>query len=240
MFGWLKQGAANPTKSAGKKPATTVKPAPRPKSAASPKQEVRIFVSTRTPMKARAPVGEAPRRAEARQCADLVRWRHERRGCARHLDRARAEASPHLRRPHERRLHRQLLLLGARVRPSDEPPSARPHARAVGVVVRPCDWKSTDRRGSKLLPRDGRAVSGWRSADDAFVDVTQGIRTVVAAVRREMKAPRGASHRQVRRQTFVAAQEVAPQNAKGASDASQAIHASRSPVTPTGLSFSRS
>lgn len=63
---------------------------------------------------------------------------------------------------------------------------ARGTMRVVAVVVRPCDWKETRAARFKLLPRDGRAVTRWRSADEAFLDVAAGIRGVVKAVRREM------------------------------------------------------
>ncbi|WP_246685088.1 toll/interleukin-1 receptor domain-containing protein [Methylobacterium sp. WL69] len=56
----------------------------------------------------------------------------------------------------------------------------------VAVVVRPCDWKSTSAAGFKLLPEDGREVTRWRSADDAYLNVAQGIRRVVATVRKEL------------------------------------------------------
>lgn len=66
---------------------------------------------------------------------------------------------------------------------------ARGTMRVVAVVLRPCDWKSTQAAGFKLLPEDGREVTRWRSADDAFLNVAQGIRRVVATVRKEMAAP---------------------------------------------------
>ncbi|CAO4145511.1 hypothetical protein LPLAFNJD_LOCUS1959 [Methylorubrum aminovorans] len=65
---------------------------------------------------------------------------------------------------------------------------ARGTMRVVAVVVRPCDWKSTPAAGFKLLPEDGKEVTRWRSADDAFLNVAQGIRRVVAAVRKDMAA----------------------------------------------------
>ncbi|WP_437871811.1 TIR domain-containing protein [Methylorubrum extorquens] len=58
--------------------------------------------------------------------------------------------------------------------------------RVVAVVLRPCDWKSTTAAGFKLLPEDGKEVTRWRSADDAFLNVAQGIRRVVADVRKGM------------------------------------------------------
>ncbi|ABY30319.1 toll/interleukin-1 receptor domain-containing protein [Methylorubrum extorquens] len=60
--------------------------------------------------------------------------------------------------------------------------------RVVAVVLRPCDWKSTTAAGFKLLPEDGKEVTRWRSADDAFLNVAQGIRRVVADVRKTMAA----------------------------------------------------
>ncbi|CAA2159003.1 hypothetical protein MBRA_04244 [Methylobacterium brachiatum] len=65
---------------------------------------------------------------------------------------------------------------------------ARGAMRVVAVVVRPCDWKSTPAAGFKLLPEDGRDVTRWRSADEAYLNVAQGIRRVVAAVRKDMAA----------------------------------------------------
>lgn len=58
--------------------------------------------------------------------------------------------------------------------------------QVVAVVVRPCDWKSTSAAGFKLLPEDGKEVTRWRSADDAYLNVAQGIRRVVAAVRKDL------------------------------------------------------
>jgi len=63
---------------------------------------------------------------------------------------------------------------------------ARGTMRVAAVVVRPCDWKATRAAGFKLLPKDGRAVTRWRSADDAFLNVVEGIRGVVKAIRKDM------------------------------------------------------
>lgn len=65
---------------------------------------------------------------------------------------------------------------------------ARGLMRVVAVVVRPCDWKETRAAGFKLLPKDGRAVTSWRPADGAYLDIVRGIRGVVNTVRREMTA----------------------------------------------------
>jgi len=65
---------------------------------------------------------------------------------------------------------------------------ARGTLQVVAVVLRPCDWKSTPAAGFKLLPEDGKEVTRWRSADDAFLNVAQGIRRVVASVRKSLLA----------------------------------------------------
>jgi hypothetical protein len=69
---------------------------------------------------------------------------------------------------------------------------AKGSMRVVAAVVRPCDWKSTRAAGFKLLPRDGRPVTRWRSADEAFLDIAEGIKGVIGTLRREMSPPRPA------------------------------------------------
>lgn len=65
---------------------------------------------------------------------------------------------------------------------------ARDLMRVVVVVLRHCDWKATGASELKVLPRDGRPVSSWRTTDEAFNDVTQGIRGAVRAVRASLGA----------------------------------------------------
>lgn len=55
--------------------------------------------------------------------------------------------------------------------------------RVVVVIVRPCAWKDTGASELKVLPRDGRTVSDWRSMDHAFANVAEGIKGAVKAVR---------------------------------------------------------
>jgi hypothetical protein len=63
---------------------------------------------------------------------------------------------------------------------------ARGTIRIVAAVVRPCDWKASRAAGFKLLPRDGRPVTRWRSADEAYLNIAEGIRGVVTTLRREL------------------------------------------------------
>lgn len=60
---------------------------------------------------------------------------------------------------------------------------AKGSLRVVVVVVRPCAWKDTGASELKVLPRDGRTVSDWRSMDHAFANVADGIKGAVKAVR---------------------------------------------------------
>ena len=61
---------------------------------------------------------------------------------------------------------------------------ARGTMRVVAVVVRPCAWLCTRAANFKVLPADGRPVTKWRSADDAYLDAAQGISGVVKTLRK--------------------------------------------------------
>ena len=63
--------------------------------------------------------------------------------------------------------------------------------RVIALVLRPCDWKPSRAGRFKLLPQDARPVTNWRSADEAFLNVTEGIRAVVQTLRKELQANEG-------------------------------------------------
>ncbi|MGK3960537.1 FxSxx-COOH system tetratricopeptide repeat protein [Sorangium sp. So ce1667] len=52
-------------------------------------------------------------------------------------------------------------------------------ARVIPVLVRDCDWKTARFGRLKSLPSDGRPVTSWPNADEAWTDVARGIRTAV-------------------------------------------------------------
>lgn len=66
---------------------------------------------------------------------------------------------------------------------------ARGTMRVVAVVVRSCDWRSTRVARFKLLPKDGKPVTKWRSSDDAFLNVAEGLRGVVKALKKQAASP---------------------------------------------------
>jgi WD40 repeat protein len=55
-------------------------------------------------------------------------------------------------------------------------------ARVIPVIVRPVYWQGEPLGKLQALPTDGKPVMSalWQSIDEAFFDVTQGLRTVVA------------------------------------------------------------
>lgn len=52
-------------------------------------------------------------------------------------------------------------------------------ARAIAVILRPCEWKQTELSQYLATPTDGRAITRWPDRDEAFLDVTQSIRRVI-------------------------------------------------------------
>ncbi|GMG95096.1 toll/interleukin-1 receptor domain-containing protein [Cupriavidus metallidurans] len=59
-------------------------------------------------------------------------------------------------------------------------------AIVVPLIVRPCDWHSAPFGRLKALPQDGKPISKWPSHDDAFVDIVQSLRQLVAPRRESL------------------------------------------------------
>lgn len=97
---------------------------------------------------------------------------------------------------------------------------ARGSMRVVVVIVRPCAWKDTGASDLKVLPRDGKAVSDWRSMDHAFANVAEGIKGAVKAVRASL--PEGVPTRPAKatRSAAAHAPKKRPAPAKGGRKAS--------------------
>jgi hypothetical protein len=56
-------------------------------------------------------------------------------------------------------------------------------ARVIPVIVRPCEWKETSVQRLQALPKEGKAVTQWPNLDEAFLDITQGIRRAIGHLR---------------------------------------------------------
>ena len=52
-------------------------------------------------------------------------------------------------------------------------------AKVVPVILSPVEWNDTPFSKLMALPTDGKPISTWRNRDEAYVDVTKGIRKVL-------------------------------------------------------------
>lgn len=65
-------------------------------------------------------------------------------------------------------------------------------AIVVPIILRPCDWNSAPFGRLNALPTDGKPVTKWTDLDEAFLDITTGIKRAIA-VSGETTAPRSAA-----------------------------------------------
>lgn len=81
-------------------------------------------------------------------------------------------------------------------------------ARAIAVILRPCEWQQAPLAKFLVTPTDGKPVTKWPDRDDAFLDITKQIRRALpkavaapsalrpaAAVAPVMSAPRSSNLR---------------------------------------------
>lgn len=57
--------------------------------------------------------------------------------------------------------------------------SASGKLRIVPVITEPCDWLATPLSAGMALPKDGKPISEWTNANNAYLDVVNGIRRLV-------------------------------------------------------------
>lgn len=57
--------------------------------------------------------------------------------------------------------------------------------RVIPVVLRACDWKRGSFAHLQALPKDGKAVKSWTDRDEAWTDVTLGIRAAAESMLEE-------------------------------------------------------
>jgi hypothetical protein len=50
----------------------------------------------------------------------------------------------------------------------------------IAIIVRHCDWKSTEIVRFQALPTGARPIKSWNDQDEAFADVVRGIRAAIA------------------------------------------------------------
>ncbi|WP_245524092.1 toll/interleukin-1 receptor domain-containing protein [Methylobacterium nonmethylotrophicum] len=116
---------------------------------------------------------------------------------------------------------------------------ARGFMRVVVVVVRPCAWKDTGASDLKVLPRDGRPVSDWRSMDHAFADVAEGIKGTVKAVRARPPGTAPSRPAETTRSAAAPAPKKRPAPAKGGRKAPAKVGAGATTAKGKRLARSR-
>ena len=58
-------------------------------------------------------------------------------------------------------------------------------ARVIPIILRPIDLENTPFYKLQVLPTGARAVTSWTNRDEAFLDVTMGVRRAVADVQQK-------------------------------------------------------
>lgn len=53
-------------------------------------------------------------------------------------------------------------------------------ARVIPIILKPVSWQSTVLGSLQALPVDGRPVTTWKNRDQAFFNIVEGVRSVVA------------------------------------------------------------
>jgi DNA polymerase III delta prime subunit len=53
-------------------------------------------------------------------------------------------------------------------------------AHVIPIILRPCSWQSAPFGSLQALPKDGRPLTTWPNQDEAFLEVEQGIRALIA------------------------------------------------------------
>ena len=61
--------------------------------------------------------------------------------------------------------------------------------RIVPVIVEPCDWRASPLVKFVALPKDGKPISEWTNANNAYLDVVMGLRRILTAPASTPPAP---------------------------------------------------
>lgn len=59
-------------------------------------------------------------------------------------------------------------------------------ARAIPIILRPCDWEAAIFGKIQALPKGGKPVTTWSNRDAAFTDIAKGIRNVIYELNRSL------------------------------------------------------
>lgn len=60
--------------------------------------------------------------------------------------------------------------------------NAAGQARVVPIILRPVDWQDAPFNKLTALPKDAKPITAWNNRDQAFLDVSNGIRQILEGV----------------------------------------------------------
>jgi hypothetical protein len=63
-------------------------------------------------------------------------------------------------------------------------------SKVIPIILRPVDWHDAPFSKLMALPADGKPVSTWRNRDEAYLDVTNGIRKLLDEPSQSLRADR--------------------------------------------------
>lgn len=63
-------------------------------------------------------------------------------------------------------------------------------ARVIPIIVRPVDWEEASFSKLQALPKNAQPVTSWANRDDAWVDVTRGLRRIIEELKEQAEVQR--------------------------------------------------
>ena len=57
-------------------------------------------------------------------------------------------------------------------------------ARVIPIILRPCDWQSSQFGRLQALPKNAKPITKWDNKDEAFTDVVKGIKLAIAEMQK--------------------------------------------------------
>ena len=64
---------------------------------------------------------------------------------------------------------------------------AKGECEVIPIILKPADWSHSPMAKLQALPRDGKAVTTWSNREQAFLNISQGIRKAVMLLRERRK-----------------------------------------------------
>ena len=111
----------------------------------------------------------------------------------------------------------------------------RGEARVVPILIRPCDWATAPFARLQALPKDLRPVTSWRNSDEAWVNVAQGLRTSIAALRHERRERHETARRRKDQNTEGKAAEQCADSTPAASMTAELVKPTPELIVPSGI-----